>query len=98
MEPQTIIYIQRPGAWSTDNQTWITWCNERVTDGDIEYIRRDIFDAICKYVAYESGACPADMLLGWEHPGKCEKVCKNQAAECWGLFFIEKAMEKSKEK
>jgi hypothetical protein len=90
MEPHKIIYLQ-----VIDEKTpltgmpskFITWCQEKISVSDVEYIRKDIFEAMCEFIVESSGSCPADSLLGWELSGGCAKVCKNQAAECWGKYF-----------
>ena len=88
MEPQKIIYIQVMDVIEEPAQ-FVTWCNDRINSFDIEYVRKEIFNNVCSFIAEQCSSCPADMLLGWENPGGCALVCKNQAAECWSMYFLE---------
>lgn len=87
MEPHKIIYLQFIDAKETPGK-FITWCQDQINESDIEYVRKDKYDLMCKHYAEQSGSCPVEMLLGWELPGGCMKKCKNQAAECRGIYFL----------
>ena len=93
MEPNKIIYLQVEGERFDDFCEGVTWCQDKINEADVEYIRKDIFEAVCGFVVEQCGSCPADSLLGWEPSGGCGKVCKNKAAECWGKYFVERANE-----